>query len=295
MDLIVRTPKVPKAGETVVGTSFDRAPGGKGANQAMAAARLGAAVTMVGRVGDDLFGLDQIESLGGAGVETRFIVKDSEAPTGVGSITLEESGQNRIVIVPGANMRCRPGDVDQAQEAFGQADIILLQFEIPEEVNEYVLRKAAEAGVPVILNPAPARPIDDSLLALVAAITPNESEAEFLTGIAIHTADDAKRAADTLRARGARRVVITLGEKGALLVDDDGTELVPSWPVDVVDTTAAGDAFNGALATGVGAGLDWKAALRLANAVGALAVTKLGAQPSMPQRAAVEAFLKERS
>lgn len=295
MDLIVRTPRLPKEGETIIGTEFGRAPGGKGANQAMAAARLGASVTMVGRVGNDLFGEEQIRSLGSAGIDTTYIYKDDNAPTGVGSITLDQHGNNRIVIVPGANMEVTPEDVDRAQDAFAKADIILLQLEIPLEVNRYVLQQAKKLGKAVILNPAPAQELDSEILESVTVLTPNESEAELLTGIATDTMDGVKAAAAALRERGIDNVVITLGDKGALMVTPEHEEVVPSWSVEAVDTTAAGDAFNGALAVGLAQGKPWQEAVRFANAVGALAVTKFGAQPSIPTLHEVEAFLKERS
>ena len=220
MDLIVRADRMPKEGETIVGKEFQRAPGGKGANQAMAAARLGGNVTMIGRVGDDLFGQDQIQSLRQAGIETSYITVDPEAPTGVGSITLDDSsGNNRIIIVPGANMRCTPSDVDRAEAVFEQADVILLQLEIPLEVNRYVLQRARKLGKPVIFNPAPARPLDKEMLELVTVLTPNETEAEALTGVEIRSVEDAEKAAARLREQGVETVIITLGGKGSLLYD----------------------------------------------------------------------------
>ena len=294
MDLVVRTPRLPKEGETVVGTEFGRAPGGKGANQAVAAARLGAKVTMVGRVGNDLFGKDQLESLSASGVDTRYVVMDDEAPTGVGSITLDSSGNNRIIVVPGANMRVTPADIERARPAMEEADIVVLQLEIPDEANMRALELARELGKPVILNPAPAHALDDVVLQNVTVFTPNETETEILTGIPASTPEQAEKAALSLRARGVKTVVITLGGKGSLLVRDGETRLVPAWPVNVVDTTAAGDAFNGALAVALARGDSWSDALMFANAVGALAVSKFGAQPSMPTKAEVEAFLAER-
>lgn len=295
MDLIVRTERMPKEGETIVGKEFQRAPGGKGANQAMAAARLGGRVTMVGRVGDDLFGQDQIRSLREAGIETSYITIDPEAPTGVGSITLDDSsGNNRIIIVPGANMRCVPEDVDRAQAALEAADVILLQCEIPAEVNLHVLRRAKELGKPVIFNPAPARPLDRETLELVTVLTPNETEAEALTGVEIRTIEDAEQAAVRLREQGVQTVIITLGAKGSLLYDASGPKLAPTWPVEVVDPTAAGDAFNGAFAVAFAKGLPVEEALRFANAAGALTVTAMGAQPSIPTLEKLEAFVRER-
>jgi len=295
MDLIVRADRMPKEGETIVGKEFQRAPGGKGANQAVAAARLGGNVTMIGRVGDDLFGQDQIQSLKAAGIETRYITVDPEAPTGVGSITLDDSsGNNRIIIIPGANMRCTPEDVQRADDALRAADVILLQLEIPIEVNRYVLKRARELGKPVIFNPAPARPLDRELLELATVVTPNETEAEALTGIEIRSVEDAERAALALRNQGVQTVIITLGGKGSLLYDASGPVLAPTWPVEVVDTTAAGDAFNGAFAVAYAKGMPMAEALRFANAAGALTVTGMGAQPSIPTLERLEAFLKER-
>lgn len=295
MDLIVRADRMPKEGETMIGKEFQRAPGGKGANQAMAAARLGANVTMVGRVGDDLFGQDQIQSLQQAGIETSFISVDPEAPTGVGSITLDDSsGNNRIIIIPGANMRCTTEDVDRAQAALEAADVILLQLEIPLEVNRYVLQRAKELGKPVIFNPAPARPLDREILELVTILTPNETEAEALTGIEIRSVEDAEKAASRLREMGVGTVIITLGGKGSLYFDASGAKLAPTWPVEVVDTTAAGDAFNGAFAVAFAKGMPPEEALRFANAAGALTVTSMGAQPSIPTLERLEAFLNER-
>lgn len=295
MDLVVRTPRLPKEGETVIGTEFGRAPGGKGANQAVAAARLGAKVTMVGRVGNDLFGKDQIESLNASGVDTRYVVMDDEAPTGVGSITLDSAGNNRIIIIPGANMRMTPEDVERARPALEAADIIVLQLEITDDANLRALEIANELGKPVIFNPAPAHPLDDAVLRMATVLTPNESETEILTGMSAATPEEAEQGALALRARGIETVVVTLGGKGSLLVREGESRVVPAWPVDVVDTTAAGDAFNGALAVAIARGDEWQDALTFANAVGALAVTKFGAQPSMPTRADVEAFLAERS
>ena len=295
MDLVVRTPRLPKEGETVVGTEFGRAPGGKGANQAVAAARLGAKATMVGRVGNDLFGKDQLESLNASGVDTRYVVMDDEAPTGVGSITLDSSGNNRIIVVPGANMRVSPQDVENARPAFEEADVVVLQLEIPDEANERAMSIAKALGKPVILNPAPAHPLDDSMLRMATVVTPNETETEILTGMPASTPEDAEKAARALRARGVETVIVTMGGKGALLVRENETRMVPAWRVNVVDTTAAGDAFNGALAVALARGNDWAEALAFANAVAALSVTRFGAQPSMPTKEEVEAFLSRQS
>ena len=192
-------------------------------------------------------------------------------------------------------MRCTPSDVDRADAALEQADVILLQLEIPLEINRYVLRRARELGKPVIFNPAPAAPLDKEILELVTILTPNETEAEALTGIEIRSEEDAEKAAARLRDQGVETVIITLGGKGSLLYDASGARLAPTWPVEVVDTTAAGDAFNGAFAVAFAKGMSKEEALRFANAAGALTVTSMGAQPSIPTLDRLEAFLSERN
>lgn len=300
MDLIVRTDRMPKTGETVIGAEFHRALGGKGANQAVAASRLGADVTMVGRVGDDPFGHDQMNGFRAENIDARHVYIDSNATTGVALITLS-GGDNQIIIVPGANMECTEQDVDRAEIEISQADIIILQLEIPLEVSHRVVRKATELGKAIVFNPAPAQTLDEDVLKSVTVLTPNETEAETLTGIAVESIKGAEKAALDLLKRGVAHVVITLGGDGALIASGNDTAHVPSFSVDVVDPTAAGDTFNGALAVKLGGIAEAESinmatlteAVRFANAAGALAVTKMGAQPSIPTLRDVERFLSE--
>lgn len=295
-DLVVRVNRFPREGETLVGDSFQQFLGGKGANQAVSAARLGAQVSMVGRLGVDGFGDAQIAGLEADGIDTSGILRDPEAPSGIASITVDSTGKNRIIIVPGANMRCGVEDVDAARDRIAEADILLLQLEIPVESVARAIQIAAEVGTPVILNPAPAQAVDPALLANVDYLTPNEVEAEQLTGISVKSPVDAGRAAAQLLSYGVGGVVITLGERGAVVVEKGGAApvLMPAFSVDAVDTVAAGDAFNGALAVCLAQGAPLVEAARYAAAVAAIAVTRPGAQASLPYRSEVEAFLRER-
>lgn len=293
-DLVARTSKRPAKGETVIGCEFGMFPGGKGANQAVQAARLGAAVQMVGRVGDDYFGDALLRSLNDSGVNTEHVLVDRETTTAVGCIVVDAEGDNSIVVVPQANMRCTRADVDEAVPLIAQADILLLQLEIPLDVVEYAAVKAKEFGVRVLLNPAPAQTLTESLLSQVDLITPNEKEIAMLVGRELQSEDDFAAAARELLRSGPAAVIVTLGDKGALLVESNQLLSVPAWPVETIDTTAAGDAFTGALAVAVAERQPLEAALPFANAVGALAVRKKGAQPSLPARREVENFLLER-
>lgn len=295
-DLVVRVNRFPREGETLVGDSFQQFLGGKGANQAVSVARLGAQVAMVGRLGVDGFGDAQIAGLEADGIDTSGILRDPEAPSGIASITVDSTGKNRIIIVPGANMRCGVEDVDAARDRIAEADILLLQLEIPVESVARAIQIAAEVGTPVILNPAPAQAVDRAILAKVDYLTPNEVEAEQLTGISVKSPVDAGRAAAQLISYGVGGVVITLGERGAVVVEKGGAApvLVPAFSVDAVDTVAAGDAFNGALAVCLAQGAPLVEAARYAAAVAAIAVTRPGAQASLPYRSEVEAFLRER-
>jgi len=293
-DLVARTPKRPVKGETVIGSDFGMFPGGKGANQAVQAARLGAIVHMVGRVGADYFGTSLRQSLNESGVNTEHVRVDQATTTAVGCIVVDAEGDNSIVVVPQANMRCTKADVDEAAELLAQADILLLQLEIPLPVVEYAAVKAKELGVRVLLNPAPAQTLPGNLLQSVDLITPNEKEISLLVGRDLQSDDDFRAAARELIRSGPATVIVTLGDKGALLVENDRTIAVPAWPVSAVDTTAAGDAFTGGLAVALAEGQPLTAAMRFASAAGALAVTKKGAQPSLPERRELESFLRQR-
>ena len=293
-DLVINVDRFPHDGETLIGRSFARFCGGKGANQAVAAARLGARVSMVGRVGKDLFGEEQIASLKASGVDTSGIIQDSEAPSGVASVMIDPNGQNRIVIVPGANFRCSVSDVENSRDLIAEADVLLLQFEIPMESIVRAIEIASEVGTPVILNPAPAREIDSAVLSRVSILTPNEVEAEQLTGISVKSFGDAAEAARRLLSYGVGAVVITLGERGALVLDRESQEPVEiqAYKVKAVDTVGAGDSFNGALAALLAEGATLAEAARYATAVAAIAVTRPGAQAGIPYRHEVEAFLE---
>ena len=295
MDLVVRAPHMPVPGETVIGSDFRTIPGGKGANQAVAAARLGAQVTMIGRVGDDDFGQAQLRNLGELGIDTTHVIVDPEAPTGIALITLDASGQNSIVLAPGANMRLTREDINAAQDAILQSDVLVLQLESPLEVVAYAIDVAHAEGVKVILNPAPARPLPKETLTRLDYLVPNERETALLTGIEATDINSAKKAAERLHGEGVGTVILTLGDRGAFLASAEESVHVPGYQVEVVDTTAAGDAFVGAFAVAVAQGQSLAEAVRYANAAGALAVTRLGAQPSLPTRREVEEFMKGRS
>ncbi|MGZ5498812.1 MAG: ribokinase [Candidatus Aminicenantales bacterium] len=293
-DMVIRVPRIPRPGETILGGTFTMAAGGKGANQAVAAARAGGRVTFVARVGDDVFGERALANFATDGLDARFIVRTAGSASGVALINVDEHGENSISVASGANTLLSIEDVDRADDAFAAADIVLLQLESPLETVEAAARKAGERGVPVVLNPAPARPLEDGLLRRVAVLTPNEHEAEILTGVAVRDERGAREAAARLRARGPATVVITLGERGVFAAAREFEGLVPAFKVDPVDTTAAGDIFNGALAVALAEKLALAAALRFAQAAAAISVTRPGAQPSAPMRAEIEAFLADR-
>jgi len=292
-DLVVRTPHFPAPGETTTGTAFAVYPGGKGANQAVAAARLGGRVVMVGRVGSDDHGRLLRSSLMAAGVEADAVVDDEDAATGVAVITIDASGQNQIVLAPGANRRLRPDDVEAQRALIESAVVLLLQLEVPPETVEAAARIAHRAGVAVVLDPAPARHEALALLPSVDFVTPNESELRALVGAPPGPTgpEEAALLARSLLPEGARCVIAKLGDAGALAVSAEGEWAWPAPRVDVVDTTAAGDAWNGAFAVALAEGRVPRDAGPFANAAAALSVTRAGAQPSMPTRVEVEQFL----
>lgn len=291
MDLVFRAPRLPALGETLRGTSFATFMGGKGANQALAAARAGAEVQMIGRLGADSFGETISAAMAAEGVKLDHVSRDPEAGTGVAGIIVEPNGANSIVVVPQANERTTVADVERARDAIVSAQVLLLQLEIPTELSAAAARIAKRAGRTVIWNPAPARPLPPDVLALVDVLVPNESETAQLTGIDPATDESASRAAHALLERGARAVVLTLGERGALVVDGARETRVPSISVAAVDTTAAGDAFCGALAVALAEGRTLDDAVRFGCVAGALAVTVMGAAPSLPRRDAIERAL----
>lgn len=294
MDLVVRAPRFPRPGETLSGHTFYTAPGGKGANQAVAAARLGAATYMVGRVGQDVFSKALLESLQVNRVNVDGIWRDPDHPSGTAVIMVDDSAENSIIIVPGANGAINYDDLNRLEEALKIASHLLLQLEIPVEMVVAAAKLARQRGVAVILDPAPARPLPEELYCSVDWITPNESEASILMQKTIQTEQEAAQAASMLHERGVPNVVIKMGSKGALWSDGERQRFLPAYLVQAVDTVAAGDAFNGALAAALSEGKPVMEALTWAMAAGALSTTRYGAQPSMPQRKELLAFIEER-
>ena len=290
-DLVVRTPRFPQPGETISGEDLQIIPGGKGANQAVAAARQGTPTAMVGRVGRDSFGPDLINNLKQNGVDTERVQTDPESATGTAIIIVDTNGQNSIVLSPGGNGKVTPADVEEIP--FSEATLLLLQLEIPVEAVLAAARRAKENGLRVLLNPAPARALPDELLALPDFLVPNESELSLLSGLPVNDLPSAENAAKTLLERGIQTVIVTLGANGALIVNKELTKHIPSFTVDVVDTTAAGDAFIGGFASALLQNKSLEEAVRYGCACGALAATKFGAQPSLPTKEDVETFLHE--
>ena len=293
MDLVVRAHHIPQPGETVIGGDFLTLPGGKGANQAVAAARLGAEVSMIGRVGCDEFGDALLDNLKTAGVDHSLTQQDPDAPTGVAFIVVDDSGQNSIVVASGANARLSPADIKAAEDKIASAALLLLQLESPLDAVIRAAEVARQHNVKVILNPAPARPLPEALLALVDFLTPNESETALLTGMPVDNLEQANAAASSLMRLGVGTVILTLGARGALLADNEGFRSFPAFKITPVDTTAAGDAFVGGVAVALGEGRSVAEAVQWGTAAGALAATKMGAQPSLPERGDLERILRE--
>ena len=304
MDVIATTEQVPKSSQTVYGKSFHMAPGGKGANQALQCARLGADVTMMGCVGDDLFGKELLAVPQAAGVDVSRVVVREGVYSGVGHVTLEvtdHTAQNRIVVISGANRTLTVEEVAWIRQEIRSYDMVLLQLEVPLEVNRAVAGWAKEAGVPVMLNPAPATDLDDTLLRLVSYLTPNEQEASMETGIPLGQdengpkKEDLQKIAAALWSRGVENVIMTLGSSGSAIVGADSIRYIPCVHMDhVADPTAAGDSFVGALSVGLTAGLSQEDALRFASYTAAITVSRMGAMPSLPTLEEVLALMKER-
>ena len=290
-DMIIKMARIPKPGETVIGGEFSSAPGGKGANQAVGAARAGGSVTFIARIGRDMFGDNAVAGFVAEGINVDYVVRDRTSPSGVALIFVSENGENSIAVASGANARLTPADVRKARRAFRQASALLLQLETPLDTVEVAAQLMASSGGCVILNPAPARPLPDRLLRQVYLLTPNESEAELLIGVAVDNADGAARAADALLSRGVRNVIITMGARGALVAGEDVRQLIPAFKVKAVDTTGAGDIFNGTLALALAEGKPLLEAARFASAAAAISVTRMGAQTSAPTRAEIERLL----
>jgi ribokinase len=290
-DMILKCERLPRAGETILGGEFTIAAGGKGANQAVAAARLGAQVTFVTRLGRDGLGDQALANYHAEGISCDYITRDEHASSGVALIMVDARAENLIGVAPGANATLKPEHVEQAESAIRRAGVLIVQLEIPLETVEAAIHFARKHDVRVILNPAPARELPANMLQDVM-VTPNETEAAILTGLDTTTPTGIANAAKQLLEEGACQVVITLGEQGVLLATREQMEQVPAFQVQAVDTTAAGDAFNGGLAVALARGDDLPIAIRYASAVAALSVTRFGAQPSLPSRNEVAAFLK---
>ena len=289
-DMVIRTDHLPVPGETILGGTFFMNPGGKGANQAVAIARLGGEVTFICKIGKDVFGYQSQELFEDEGIDTSYIFFDAEYPSGIAMITVDNKAENCITVASGANMNLTPDDLATAQEAIVRADIILLQLEIPMQTVEYVARTARMQNKKVILNPAPACPLSEELLKSLYLITPNETEAELITGQKITNVETAVKAASLIKAKGVENVIITMGSQGALVYTDTLCELVPAYKVKAIDTTAAGDIFNGALTVAIAEGYGWIEAARFACKASAIAVTRAGAQSSAPYRNEVDSF-----
>lgn len=292
MDLVVKAPRIPRISETVSGGTFGMFPGGKGANQAVAASRLGAQVAMVGVVGNDTFGQQLLDGLRREGIDTAHVRTEPDTATGIASISVDSEGHNSIVVASGANLRVTEADVEAARGVIAGSQVVLLQLEIPIERVSAAARLGHAGGALICLDPAPAAPVPDSLYALVDAIDPNEVEAQALTGIEVGSTADAERAAEALYTRGPHMVVIKMGEKGSFHLSAEGRGHIPAIPVKAVDTTAAGDAFAAALGVALGEGRSLREAVTFATWAAGLKVTRMGAQPSMPYRAEVEEAMR---
>lgn len=293
-DMVVKTSHLPAGGETVLGGDFFMNAGGKGANQAVAAARYGNRVVFVAKTGDDLFGKQVLKSLKEDNIVTDYLFVDKENPSGVALITIDSEAENCIVVAPGANMSLSPADIDTAAEEILKADVVLMQLECPVETVAYAAKMAAEAGVRVILNPAPApaEPLSEELMKNLYLITPNRSEASRISGIEVTNMESAQRAAKAIHDMGPKNVIITLGSEGSLLYDGMMSMRVEALKVEAVDTTAAGDTYNGVLASVIAEGKSLIEAVREANVAAAISVTRMGAQPAAPTREEIREMKK---
>lgn len=283
-DMVVKSDRIPKPGETVLGGEFFTFSGGKGANQAVAAARLGGEVTFLAKVGEDNLGIAAMEGLRKEGIDVSRIITASDIHSGIALILVNQKGENSISVASGANMRFSQSDILENQDLVCNADVILVQLEIPIEAVQALVELAQRFGKKVILNPAPAQFLSDELISKLFLLTPNETEAELLTGIPVTDLVSAEKAARTLLEKGTKAVIITLGATGAFLLTKEVAELIPSVQVEAVDTTAAGDTFNGALAVALVEGMELREAVRFANRAAAISVTRMGAQSSLPYR-----------
>ena len=289
-DMVIKTAKLPKPGETILGGDFFMNPGGKGANQAVAAARLNGNVTLVAKTGEDVFGSQAKSHFLAENLNTDYLFSDPCSPSGIALITVDDHAENCIVVAPGANAQLSVVDIDKAAAAILSAEIVLMQLEIPLETVIHAAGIAFKAGKKVILNPAPAQKLPAGLFQMLFMITPNETEAELLTGVRVTDLQSGENAARLLLSQGVEVVVLTLGSKGALLVTRDSCELIPAYQVEAIDTTAAGDCFNGALVVALAEGAGLAKAIAFANKAASISVTRLGAQASLPYRREVDSM-----
>ena len=283
-DMVIKAGRLPCPGETVLGGTFLMNPGGKGANQAVSAARLGGQVIFICKTGNDIFGHQSKQLFEKEGIDASYVFSDSEHASGVALITVDAKAENCIVVASGANAHLTPADLYTVHEAIGKAGMILMQLEIPMDTVKYVADIARKSGKKLILNPAPAQFLDRELLQSLDLITPNETEAEMISGIKITDTDSLLACARAIYEMGVQSVIVTLGAKGAFIYNDVLQELIPSYEVDAVDTTAAGDVFNAALAVAISEGRDLPESVRFANQAAAISVTRIGAQASAPYR-----------
>lgn len=286
-DMVIKSSRLPVPGETVIGGTFMMNPGGKGANQAVAAARMGGNVTFISKTGNDLFGRQSVELYKKEGIKTNYIFSDPDNPSGVALITVDARGENCIVVAPGANAALSPDDISKARTEIESSALVLMQLEIPLKTVEYAAEIACNKGIKVILNPAPAQPLSKDLLKCLHIITPNRTEAEMLSGVKVTDWASAKVAADLISEKGAGIVVLTLGSLGALVKDGIQYHEIDAVPMEAVDTTAAGDTFCGALSVGLSEGMHIVDAVKLACKASAIAVTRMGAQASIPYRSEI--------
>ena len=292
MDLVVNVESMPKKGQTLIGSDFKEVPGGKGANQAVAMARLGGDITMIGKVGKDGFGETLINQLKKDNINTDYVNRE-DCSSGVAMITVDKNAENSIVVAPGANFRVLEEDIDKCINAINKSDIVVLQLETPINTIKYALEKSKELGKYTILNPAPAVKLEDDIIKNVDLLTPNETELEILSGVKIESEEDIEKAANVMIEKGVKQLIVTLGSKGSLYIDKDNTKFKKSYKVKAIDTTAAGDSYSGALAVAFAKDKEIDEAMDFASKVGALAVTKEGAQSSLPTIEEVENFRGE--
>jgi ribokinase len=290
-DLTIKTRRIPRPGETIIGGIFSEGGGGKGANQAVTAVRAGADVSFIARVGNDVLGKEAIQRLTGERINTRYIFHDTDVPTGVAFIVVDEHGENSIVVASGANARLSPADIETARDEISTADVLLVQLESPIEVIRAAIKKSHESGAIVILNPAPAQPLEQNLLQEIDIITPNKVEAEMITEMKVTDEESLRSIAKKFFEFGIKNVLITLGSKGIFAGLPNTMELIPAFKVRSIDSTGAGDVFSGSLAAFLAEGKSIEEAAKMANASAAISVTRMGAQNSAPRRIEIENFI----